>query len=133
MPRKWSTSFSIHVEMQSDPYIALTKALAAAGLAAQRSRPEQLIVSAQQGSVWPNERNNFWLSQNQGVWYLSTWLPACYRVPSNQDIVLLCKACMGIGTSEMYRVPPEIVARFELQEIDDRQYERLFPTEGEGD
>jgi hypothetical protein len=24
-------------------------------------------------------------------------------------------------------------ARFELQEIDDRQYERLFPTEGEGD
>ena len=33
----------------------------------------------------------------------------------------------------MYRVPAEIVARFQLQEIDDRQYERLFPTEGEGD
>jgi hypothetical protein len=40
---------------------------------------------------------------------------------------------MAVGTSAMYRVPPDIVARFELQEIDDRQYERLFPTEGEGD
>jgi hypothetical protein len=40
---------------------------------------------------------------------------------------------MVAGNSAMYRVPPEIAARFELQEIDDRQYEELFPTEGEGD
>jgi hypothetical protein len=40
---------------------------------------------------------------------------------------------MAAGTESMARVPPEIVARFELQEIDDRQYERLFPTEGERD
>src|ERR1700688_3602600 len=98
--------------MNSDPDTALTEALAAAGLTAQRSRPDQLIVSAQQGSSWPNERNNFWLSQNQGVWYLSTWLPACYRVPANQDIVRLCVACMGVGTSARYRIPPGIVARF---------------------
>ena len=119
--------------MNSDPYIALSEALAAAGLTGQRSRPDQLIVSAQQGPVWPNGGNSFWLSQTQGVWYLSTWLPVCYRVPVNQDIVQLCLACMAVGTSAMYRVPPDIVTRFELQEIDDRQYERLFPTEGEGD
>jgi len=40
---------------------------------------------------------------------------------------------MEVGKSAMYRVHPDIVARFELQEIDERQYERLFPTEGEGD
>jgi len=119
--------------MQPDPYNALTDALAAAGLTAQRRRPDQLVVSAQAGPVWPNRGNSFWLSQNQGVWYLSTWLPACYRVPANQDIVRLCVACMEIGTSAMDRVPPEIEARFGLQEIDDQQYERLFPTEGEGD
>ena len=117
----------------SDPYISLTEALAAVGLTAQRSRLDQLIVSTQQGPVWPNRGNSFWLSQTQGVWYLSTWLPVCYRVPANQDVVRLCVACMAVGTSAMYRVPPDIVARFELQEIDDRQYERLFPTEGEGD
>ena len=119
--------------MNSNPYIALAEALAAAGLTGQRSRPDQLIVSAQQCPVWPNRGNSIWLSQAQGVWYLSTWLPVCYRVPVNQDIVALCVACMAVGTSAMYRVPPDIVARFELQEIDERPYERLFPTEGEDD
>lgn len=113
--------------MQPDPYITLTEALAEVGLTGQRTRPDQLVVSAQ-----ANPGNSFWLSWNQGLWYLSTWLPACYRVPANQDIVGLCSACT-IGTSAMYRIPPDIVARFQLQEIDDRQYERLFPTEGEGD
>jgi len=119
--------------MPPDPYTALTEALAAVGLTGQRTRPDQLIVSAQKGPVWPNRGNSFWLSYNQGIWYLSTWLPACYRVPVNQDIVGVCLACVAIGTSAMYRVPPNIVARFQLQEIDDRQYERLFPTEGEAD
>jgi hypothetical protein len=119
--------------MQNDPYISLTEALAAVGLTGQRSSPDQLTVSSQQGPVWPNRGNSFWLSHNQGIWYLSTWLPACYRVPANQDIVALCLAVMAVGTSAMYRVPADIVARFELQEIDDRQDERLFPTEGEGD
>jgi len=116
-----------------DPYIALTEALAAVGLMAQRSRPDQLLVSSQPGPVWPNRGNSFWLAYNQGLWYLTTWLPACYRIPANQDIVGLCSVCMTAGTSAMDRVPPDIVARFQLQEIDDRQYERLFPTEGEGD
>lgn len=119
--------------MQPDPYVVLTEALAAVGLTGQRNRPDQLVVSGQQGPVWPNKGNSFWLSQNQGVWYLSTWSPVCYRVPENQDLVQLCVACMAIGTSAMYRVPPDIAARFKLQEIDDRQYERLFPTEGECD
>jgi hypothetical protein len=119
--------------MQTDPYISLTAALAGVGLTGQLSRPDQLIVSAQQGPVLPNRDNSFWLSHNQGIWYLCTWLPACYRVPTNQDVATLCSACMAAGTAAKCRVPTEIVARFELQEIDDRQYERLFPTEGERD
>src|ERR1019366_803116 len=119
--------------MQPDPYIALTAALAAVGLAGQRSRPDQLIVSAQQVPVWPNRGNSFWLSYNQGLWYLSTWLPVCYRIPANKDIVALCSACMAIGTSAIYRVPPDIVARSQLQEIDARKYKRLFQGEGGAD
>lgn len=119
--------------MQADPYIALTEALATVGLRAQRTRPDQLVISTQQGAVWPNRGNSFWLSHNEGCWYLSTWLPAYYRVPGDRDIVSLCSACMAAGSSARYRVPPDIIFRFQLQEIDDRQYERLFPTEGEGD
>jgi hypothetical protein len=40
---------------------------------------------------------------------------------------------MAAGPSVMDRVSPELITRFGLQEIDDRQYEDLFPTEGEGD
>src|SRR3989442_493012 len=109
-------------DMQPDPYIALTEALAAIGLTGQRSRPDQLIISARHGAVWPNRGNSFWLSYNEGLWYLSTWLPACYRVPADQDIVSLCSACISFGSSAMYRVPPDIIARFRLQEIDERQY-----------
>jgi hypothetical protein len=119
--------------MEPDPYIPLIEALAGAELTGQRNLPDQLIVSTQQGAVWPNPGNSFWLSHRAGLWYLSTWLPMCYRVPVGQDIVKLCRACVAVGTSAIYRVPPEIVARFGLQEIDERQYEELFPTEGEGD
>jgi len=119
--------------MEPDPYIPLIEALAGVGLIGQRSLPDQLIVSARRGPVWPNRGNSFLLSHREGLWYLSTWSPVHYRVPAKQDVVQLCSACMAVGAWAMYRVPPEIVTRFELQEIDDRQYEELFPTEGEGD
>jgi hypothetical protein len=119
--------------MPIDPYIAVMGALKNAGLTSRRTRPDQLIVSLQKDPVWPNRGNSFWLSHTEGTWYLSTWLPVYYRIPPNQDVVSVCLACMAAGTSAMYRVPPEISARFELQEIDERQYERLFPTEGDSD
>jgi len=125
--------FKLDRHVLPDPYIALTQALATVGLTAQRTRPDQLVISAQQGPVWPNGGNSFWLSHNQGHWYLSTWLPAYYRVPADRDIVSLCSTCMSVGSSAMYQIPPDIIARFQLQEIDDRQYEELFPTEGEAD
>ena len=119
--------------MAAGPYTSLTNALTAAGLTAQRSRPHQMIVSTQEGPVWPDRGNSFWVSHHQGIWYLSTWAPTYYRVPANQDIVAVCLACMAVGNSAMFQVPPDIVARFGLEQIDDRQYERLFPTEGQGD
>ena len=114
--------------MQADPYVGLIMALAAIGLTGQRSRPDQLIVSAQDGPVWPNRGNSFWLSHHEGFWYLSTWLPAGYRVPQEQDLLAHCSACMG-GLSAMYKVPLEVIARFGLQELGDNEYERLFPSD----
>jgi hypothetical protein len=119
--------------MNKDPYIPVIQALAGVGLIGQRNLPDELIVAAQQGSVWPDRGNSLLLSYCEGLWYLSTWVPVHYRVPANQDVVQLCSACMAAGKSALYRVPPEIVKQYGLQEIDDREYEELFPTEGEGD
>jgi hypothetical protein len=111
--------------MQPETYEAITKALAPLGLVGQMQNENQLIVSSQQGPVWPNRGNSFWLSRQQGVWYLSTWLPAGYRIPADQDLVALCVACMG-GPSAMYRAPPAIIERFRLQVLNQQEYGRLF-------
>jgi len=115
--------------MKPDPYDSLQKGLTAVGLIGQRRGEDQLIVSSQEGPVWPNRGNSFWLSHKQGVWHLSTWFQVGYRIPTNQDVLALCSACMVVGTAAMYRVPADIIARFGLQEIDDGEYERLFSTE----
>jgi hypothetical protein len=113
--------------MSPDSYASLTVALNAIGLTGQQMRFDQLVVSAQRGPVWPGRGNSFWLSLQSGTWYLSTWLPACYRIPLGQDVVAVCSACMEVGTSAMYRVPDEIAARFGLDQISDDEFERLFP------
>src|SRR5260221_256963 len=111
--------------MQPDSYDAVAKALAKHGLVGQMQREDQFVVSSQEGPVWPNRGNSFWLSRKQGTWYLSTWLPAGYRVPADHDLVALCSACMG-GPAAMYRVPREVIERFGLQELEENEYERLF-------
>ncbi len=114
--------------MKQDPYDSLAKALASSGLIGQRRSKDQLIVSNQEGPPWPNRGNSFFLSHKLGIWYLSTWMPACYRIPASQDVLALCVACMAVGTEAMFRIPPDIIVQFELQQIDDGEYERLFPT-----
>ncbi len=65
--------------MEADTYAELITALEAAGLTGQRSRPDQLIVSAQQGPVWPDRGNSFWVSHKEGNWFVSTWTPVGYQ------------------------------------------------------
>ena len=111
--------------MPTNAYDPLIKALEANGMTWKMQKHDQLIVSRQRGAVWPDRGNSFWLSYKDGTWYLGTWSPVGYRVPSDQDIVALCSACM-MGDSAMYCVPPEIVAQFHLQKLDDPEYQRLL-------
>ena len=114
-----------------ESYEQLASALATVGLTGQMMRQDQLVVSTQEGPVWPNRGNSFWMSRVDCVWYISTWGPICYRIPQDDQLISLCSACMQTGTSAMWRVPDEIVARFELQEIGDGEFTRLF--EGDDD
>jgi hypothetical protein len=113
--------------MNPHSYASSTQALTAIGFTAQQRLPDQLIVSAQRVPVWPNRGNSFWLSRKGDIWYLATWLPACFRFPPAQDVVALCSACMSFGTSAMYTVPDDITTRFALERISDTELDRLFP------
>ena len=113
--------------MSHDSYASLTNALNAIGLTGQQQNPDMLVVSAQRGPVRPDRGNSFWLSLLSGTWYLSTWSAVCYRIPDGQDVVAVVSACMGFGTSAMYRVPDEIAGRFGLERLSDDEFKRLFP------
>src|SRR5215472_7454134 len=109
--------------MSANSYASLITALKAIGLSGQQQGPDQLVVSSQVGPVWPDRGNSFWLSLKSGTWYLSTWLPACYRVPAGQDVVALCSVCIGFGASAMWQVPDEIASRFGLERLSDDEFE----------
>ena len=119
--------------MPAEQYLLLAADLTRVGLIAQFQNEDQLVVSTQVGPVYPDRGNSFWLSEKMGEWHLSTWAPIGYRIPPGQDIVVLCSACMSVGTTAMWRVPLDIVARFGLAELSDEQYERVFPQTAEGD
>jgi hypothetical protein len=109
-----------------DSYESIALALTKIGLSAQMQGTVQLVVSCQQGAVWPSPGNSFWLTHHCGEWLIGTWLPVCYRLPASADVVALCVACMEVGNSAMYRVPDSIIARFGLREISDDEYTQMF-------
>jgi hypothetical protein len=112
--------------MQPESYEVMAAQLSAIALNAAQQGPQKLVVSSQVGAVWPNRGNSFWLSLRNATWYLSTWLPALYKVPSDQDMVALCRECMSFGSGAMYTVPEHIAHQFGLVRVDD-EYEKLFP------
>ncbi len=114
--------------MPTDRYQELTTALVAAGLTGQLQGEDQLIVSCQNGPVWPNRGNSCWVSYKEDSWYLVTWSPVAYRVPPDQNIVALCSACMALGPLAMHKVPAEIITRFGLQELNQSDFRRIFPS-----
>jgi hypothetical protein len=111
----------------SDPYAPLVQALAAAGLASYQRNPDMLVVSTESGLAWPSPGNSFWLSHQRKAWHLVTWLPCCYRVAPEADVVALCGACMAACASAMYRVPGDIAVRFGLEELSEAEFEKVFP------
>ncbi len=101
------------------PYCEIRSALLEFGIQCQVNGRHQISVSAQRGPIWPDGGNSFWITRATGAWRLFTWSPVGYRVPEDADLVALCRRCMALGTTAMYRVPPEVCEEFGLVEMDD--------------
>ena len=112
--------------MSLDPYQSLTSALAEVGLVAFQQTPGQLVVSTQHGPVWPNRGNSFWLTRENGYWYLVTWAPIAYQIPENESVIDLCVACINACSRAMGVVPEEIDKQFSLRRLGDTEAERLW-------
>ncbi len=121
------------MRVEIDPYVTLRESLQEAGLQVRRPRTDLLTFSSANDAGGPAWRKSFWLSRVAGRWYLSTWMPFYYRVPDGQDLLELSLACVTSGATPAGRMPSALVRRFNLQEIDELQHERLDPPVGPKD
>jgi hypothetical protein len=104
-------------------YQDIVAALAADGIICDFQNPEQLTVSRQVGSIWPNRGNTFWVTRATGTWHLFTWFQSGYAVPAHIDIIELCRTCMSFGSKAMHTVPDDIVQTFDLRELTNAEEE----------
>jgi len=109
-----------------EPDADFVRSLAACGITVQGLRDGRFVISRQAGPVWPDRGNSFWIVHAAGHWHLSTWLPACYRVPRSDQLADLCVDCMDCGTSAMWRASEDIIAKYALEELSDDQCDALF-------
>jgi len=108
---------------------ALKDALSSQGIVTAMISGNQMSVSLRSGPPWPDAGNSFSISNVNGSWYLCTWAPVCYRLPEQTDIAALCEEFVHIGAGAQAVVPPDIVARYSLVELDFDTASRLFGFE----
>ena len=110
----------------TDDLAVIQLALRERGMSSYQQQPNQLVVSRQRGPAWPNAGNSFWICRLEEHWYICTWAPRHYRVPSEQSVIDVCEAFVDIGTSAQWCVPADLTARFALVETNVDDFDRLW-------
>jgi hypothetical protein len=110
----------------NESYRTLVEGLRASSVSAYFQRPDQLVISRQHGAVLPSEGNSFWVSHQEGSWYLCTWAPICYRVPPGLDLVRLCVEFVDYGRAAQWRVPSLLLEKYRLVELTDEEAGQLL-------
>lgn len=86
----------------------------------------QIAVSTQDGPLWPDAGNSFWITCATGQWHLFTWNSIGYLIPENSNLVDVCRTCMQIESKAMYVVPKSIVEQFGLIRLEHAEAKRVF-------
>ena len=82
-------------------------------------------AQGQAGPACPDCGNSFWACRLEGRWYVGTWTPHSYRFADESKLADFCEAFVDVGTSAQDVVPPELVDRFGLIEVDPDEFDRL--------
>jgi hypothetical protein len=104
-------------------YDDLAKHLKAKGIGTYFQNPDQLVISDQNPAM-PSS-NCFWVSKREVDWFLGTWLPAIYQVPSDQDICSVCEIVFRSSPSAIYTVNTSVAQRLGLRRLSDEESENL--------
>ncbi len=85
-----------------------------------------MTVSVQDREIWPGSGNSFWITVAPGYWCLFTWTPVGYQIPAGANVLELCRKCIAIGDTAMYRIPDEIRDAFGLVELTDQEADVVY-------
>ena len=121
---------SLETEMEIDfdisPYTGVREALLKMGIRCSVNSRHQIAVSVQDGAIWPDHGNSFWITCATGSWHLFTWSPIGYEVSDREDLLELCRRCIEISGSAMHTVPAEIVTEFGLVRLEDHAADYVY-------
>jgi hypothetical protein len=106
-----------------DAYTELANYLGDAGIGSYMQNPNLLVISSNYPAL-PSS-NCFWAAMRDSAWYIGTWLPAVYQVPTDANVGAVCKQVYESSSRAIYTVDPELAARLHLRELDEPEMAHL--------
>jgi hypothetical protein len=72
--------------------------------------------------------NSFWVwySRDSSDWYIVTWAPVHYLIPSGCNLVDLCLECLAVDTRPIWRIPKRLIAKFKLRVVANRKFDQSY-------
>ena len=110
--------------MREEDYAEIKEAVEEAGFFTilRPNENEIMLVSHRTGERLHG--NSFRVSVKGSRWYLVTWSPVFYEVPSCVDLTALCLDCLRASRTPIPAVPPDIASRYQLVEVSEEEYDR---------
>ncbi len=122
----WMTARRDALRIQS----GMAKAIVDAGLLSYLAQPNQMIVSRQRWPLLPSEGNSFWLTLQEGTWFLVTWCPACYPLPKGREIEVIL-AIVDDSAVAQYVLSDSITSRFGIIRLPSDREEQVLTRSAE--
>lgn len=102
-------------------YLELEQSLLAKGIGSYLQNPDLLVVSNVNPAM-PNS-NCFWVTNKGGEWFLGTWLPAVYQIPTKKNLSEICEAVFNSAQKAIFEVNETLAAKLNLRRLAETEIE----------
>jgi hypothetical protein len=104
-------------------YFELEQSLRAKGIGSYFQN-ENLLVVSNANPAMPDS-NSFWITCKAGEWYLGTWLPSVYRIPTTADVPVICEAVFNSAPKAVWELDNRLAAELGLRRLTETEIESL--------
>lgn len=101
-------------------YSDVSKSLRARGIATHSNGDNNWQMVCSTGDFWtgPFSSSSVWMAKDAESWYIVTWAPVCYRIPSEADLISVCADVLSSSPTALYRIPTDLVSKYGLIELE---------------